>query len=103
MLRSFSVWNWRALIALVTVFAFISIVLTAATHHHTTVAEDQACSVCSLAIHKIADTHLVDLAPMVAMLFFYAIFVLESHVVAHIISLYLPPSCGPPRSSPAIC
>ena len=103
MLRSFSVGNWRAPVALITIFAFILILLTAATHHHANAVEDQACAVCSVAIHKIADTHLVSLSAMAAVLFLYAVFILESRVIAHIISLYLPPGRGPPRSSPAIC
>jgi alpha/beta superfamily hydrolase len=102
MLRSFSFGSWRAVVALVTIFAFVSILLTATTHSHATSAEDQACSVCSVAIHKIADTHLVDLPNMVAVLFFYAEFVSESRAIAHVTTLYLPPACGPPRSSQTI-
>jgi tetrahydromethanopterin S-methyltransferase subunit D len=103
MLRSMLAGNWRALVALATAFAFVSILLTAATHHHASAVEDNACAVCSIAIHKIADTHLVALPNMVAVLIFYADFVLESRDVTHAISLYLPPSCGPPRTSSAIC
>lgn len=103
MLRRLLFGNWRAWVALVTVLAFVSILAIAATHHHASTAEDQACTVCSVAVQKITDTPLVDLPEMVAVLFFYALFVAESRVIAHVISLYLPPSCGPPRRSPAIC
>jgi len=103
MLRSVVAGNWRAFIALFTAFAFVSILLAAATHHHETVVEDQACAICSAAIQKIADTHLVALPQMVAVLFFYAIFLSDTQAVAPVTSLFLPPSCGPPGSSPAIC
>jgi hypothetical protein len=103
MLRSFVFANWRALIALFTALALVSILVTAATHHHESTTEEQACAACSVAIQKIADTPLAGLPTLVAVLFFYAVFVAESRVIAHVISIHLPPPCGPPRRSPAIC
>ena len=91
------------MVGLLTAITFVCLLITAATHHHATAIQDQECAVCSVALHKVANTHLVDLPKMVAVLFFYAIFLIEARVIAHVITLYLPPSCGPPRSSPAIC
>ena len=95
--------NWRALVALFTALTLVALLLTAATHHHTTAAEDHDCAICCVAVHKIADTHLVDLPKMVTVLIFYAPYIIESLVVTHVITLFLPPSCGPPKSPSAIC
>jgi hypothetical protein len=93
--------KWRAVVALFTALAFVALLITAASHHHNSSIEDHDCAICSVAIQKIANTNLVDLPQMVSVLVSYAPFIAESRAIAHVTSVFLPPSCGPPAHSVA--
>jgi hypothetical protein len=101
--RAYAVARWRVWTALLTALTFVVLVSTAAMHHHATTAEDQDCAVCSVITHKITDVPLVILPRLVVVLVSYAPFLLAAPAIAPASPLLLPPGCGPPDGSSAIC
>jgi hypothetical protein len=88
--------GWCALVALVTSLAFISLVSTAVTHHHTTTQESQDCSICSAVSNKVVGP---VAAPVVVLTQFFLLFALAVSALrssSYRTESLLPPSCGPP-------
>jgi hypothetical protein len=98
-----TVQRWRVWTAILTAVTFVVLVSTAAMHHHTTAAEDQDCSICSVVTHKLADHPLVDLPKLTVIFISYAPFLPAMPGVAHVSPLLPPPSCGPPAPSLSVC
>lgn len=88
--------GWGTCVAVFTAISFVLLVSTAASHRHATSLEDQACSMCSVATHKLAGA---DLAPVLAqtraLLAYYLPMLAAIRIVA-VSPLLLPPICGPP-------
>jgi len=90
---------WRIWTALITTFAFVMLIATAATHHHTTAIDDQDCAVCGVVSHKVSDTPLVTLPEQVVVLLAYSPYLLAKPTLVQAMPVKLPPSCGPPASA----
>ena len=94
----FKAATWCALIALITAFAFVSLVTTAATHLHSTVQETQDCSICGVVTNKIG-SGLSSLSLSATQFFLlFAALVVALLSANYIAPAELPPSCGPPRA-----
>jgi hypothetical protein len=100
--RATAVGRWRFWTALLTLFAFVTLVATAATHHHASAVEDQECAVCGVVAHKIGDVPLVKLPAATLVLLAFAPHLPMAQAIIPVSPRTLPPSCGPPAASP-IC
>jgi hypothetical protein len=88
--------GWRTWTAVLTAITFALLVSTAVSHRHATSLEDQACSICSVAAHKLTSA---DPAPVLAQILIFIAYHLPTLVsisVNAVSPLLLPPSCGPP-------
>ena len=91
--------NWCALVALITMLAFVALVSVSVTHYHTTAHETQECSICSVVSDKVGGGFK---APALAITQFFVLFALATAVLRSTLitsALPLPPSCGPPSIS----
>ena len=87
---------WRYWTAIVTIVAFLSLLLTISSHLHLTQAEDQDCAICSVVSHKVSDPPPVSLPTLVLVLLSFAPFLAFAACKPHVSPSLLPPSCGPP-------
>jgi hypothetical protein len=87
---------WRFWTTIVTIAAFLSLLLTVSSHQHLTQAEDQDCAICSVVSHKVSDTPVVALPQLVLVLLTFAPFLAFAACKPHVSPSLLPPSCGPP-------
>ena len=87
---------WRFWTTIVTIAAFLSLLLTVSSHHHLTQAEDQDCAICSVVSHKVSDPPAVALPQLVLVLLAFAPFLAFAACKPHVSPSLLPPSCGPP-------
>ncbi len=89
---------WRFWTTIVTIAAFLSLLLTVSSHQHLTQAEDQDCAICSVVSHKVSDTPTVLLPKLVLVLLTFAPFLAFAACKPHVSPSLLPPACGPPSS-----
>ena len=87
---------WRYWTALVTIAAFLSLLVTVSSHVHLTQAEDQDCAICAVVSHKVGDPPAVALPKLVLVLLTFAPFLAFAACKPHVSPLLLPPACGPP-------
>ncbi len=87
---------WRFWTTIVTIAAFLSLLLTVSSHQHLTQAEDQDCAICSVVSHKVSDTPTVLLPKLILVLLAFAPFLAFAACKPHVSPSLLPPSCGPP-------
>lgn len=94
--RARRVAPWRFWTTIVTIAAFLSLLLAASSHHHLTQAEDHDCAICSVVSHKVSDPPTVVLPQLVLVLQSYAPFLAFAACKPHLSPSLLPPACGPP-------
>ena len=87
---------WRFWTTIVTIAAFLSLLLTISSHHHLTQAEDQDCAICGVVAHKVSDPPAVMLPKLVLVLLAFAPFLAFAACKPHVSPSLLPPACGPP-------
>ncbi|HEX8955178.1 MAG TPA: hypothetical protein VF798_02830 [Burkholderiaceae bacterium] len=87
---------WRFWTTIVTIAAFLSLLLAASSHHHISQAEDQDCAICSVVSHKVSDPPPVVLPQLVLVLLNIAPFLAFAACKPHLSPSLLPPACGPP-------
>jgi len=92
----FKARSWCALLALITVFSFITLVSTAATHYHTGTQEIHDCSICSVVSDKIGGSISVPTVLITSFFVLFALTVISLRSIFHRSPALLPPSCGPP-------
>lgn len=89
----------RMWIAAVTVLAFITLLATAASHHHRTAVEDRDCAVCSTAAHKVPELTVAIALPPVVFQFFYPTVPFVARKAVYAAFPFIPPTRGPPMAS----
>ncbi len=94
--RARSLAPWRFWTTIVTIAAFLSLLLTVSSHQHLTQAEDQDCAICSVVSHKLSDPPKVVLPKLVLVLLNFTPFLAFAACKPHVSPSLLPPSCGPP-------
>ena len=85
---------WRFWTTIVTIAAFLSLLLTVSSHQHLTQAEDQDCAICSVVTHKTVDLPTIDLPKQVLVFVSYVAFQSLEICSIHVSPALLPPSCG---------
>ena len=87
---------WRYWTTIVTIAAFLSLLLTVSSHHHLSQAEDQDCAICSVVSHKVSDPPPAALPSLVLVLLSFAPYLAFAACKPHVSPSLLPFACGPP-------